>query len=158
MLYGFTDVRNEFGRTGKLSYTLYDNDGNDVTTLALAAAESATMQMPKGTTTLFFDAFESGELSRMKSYCTESCATDFFDDDYCFGMKKACIRDIWAVDQSLYSYRHEFKDSAVFLITADMIPHEDSIFLPTDTTAMFYIILEKQSNGRYLIDEFATGL
>lgn len=37
------------------------------------------------------------------------------------------------------------------------MPTENSVFDPNQTEISFYTIL-KQQDGRYLIDEFATGL
>ena len=44
------------------------------------------------------------------------------------------------------------------LIDVNMIPNEQSVFDPSETSTSFYVILEEQPDGRYLIDTFATGL
>lgn len=42
-------------------------------------------------------------------------------------------------------------------VDVTMTPDENSVYEPNQTETSFYLIL-KQQNGRYLIDEFATGL
>lgn len=44
------------------------------------------------------------------------------------------------------------------LVTVNMTPHENSVFDKSQPSTSFYVMLQRQPDGRYLIDEFATGL
>ena len=102
----------------------------------------------------FFRAFSAKDFPAMTSYCTEKCRNTFFDDGYCFGMTWAELTDI-SIDP--LEYAKSSNDFNVF-VTVNMTPHENSVFDKSQTSTSFYVILERQPDGRYLIDEFATGL
>lgn len=102
----------------------------------------------------FFDAFSQREFDTMKNYCTQNCINTFFGDGYVFGMKEASLANI-KIDPM--EYAKSSNDFNIF-VTVDMIPHENSIFDISRTQTSFYVILQRQTDGGYLIDEFATGL
>ena len=102
----------------------------------------------------FFKAFSSSDFETMKQYCTDSCVNGFFGDGYVFGMTRASIKDI-EIDEREYA-----KSSNDFnvLVTVDMTRYEGSVYPEGQTEAAFYLILMRQPDGTYKIDEFATGL
>ena len=158
ILYGFLGKRNSDNSLRELTYTIYDRAGNNITDKFNAEKESREefdlMKTPGTTTDLFFNAFSNANFEKMKTYCTQSCIDNFFGDGYCFGMAKAELTDI-NIDPLEYA-----KSSNDFnvLVTVNMIPHEQSVFDSNNPSTSFYVILQRQPNGRYLIDEFATGL
>ena len=143
----------------KLEYNIFDKNRNDITFSVTDALETEKdlreMSDPIRTVELFFKAFYNQDFEKMKRYCTQSCVDNFFGDDYVFGMKKAMPLSIATVDNLA---EKGFTDGEWIAQTkVKMIPAENSVFDPNQTETSFYLIL-KQQNGRYLIDEFATGL
>lgn len=110
---------------------------------------------PESTINGFFQAFADGDFALMKNYCTEN-GRKFFGDGYVFGMTRAELTDMRIVntDDTVNPDQYDF----AALVTVNMTPHEKSVFDPSQTETGFYLILQKQPDGRYLIDEFATGL
>lgn len=105
---------------------------------------------PESTINSFFEAFSDGDFALMKNYCTENGRNTFFGDGYCFGMTRAELTEMDIVDDSRFDF--------VAFVEVNMTPHERSVFDSSQTSTAFYLILEKQNDGSYLIDEFATGL
>ena len=143
----------------KLEYNIFDKNRNDITFSVTDALETEKdlreMSDPIRTVELFFKAFYNQDFEKMKRYCTQSCVDNFFGDDYVFGMKKAMPLSIATVDNLA---EKGFTDGEwIAQPKVKMIPDENSVFDPNQTETSFYLIL-KQQNGRYLIDEFATGL
>lgn len=143
----------------KLEYDIFDKNRNDITFSVTDALETEKdlreMSDPIRTVELFFKAFYNQDFEKMKRYCTQSCVDNFFGDDYVFGMKKAMPLSIATVDNLA---EKGFTDGEwIAQPKVKMIPAENSVFDPNQTETSFYLIL-KQQNGRYLIDEFATGL
>lgn len=143
----------------KLEYNIFDKNRNDITFSVTDALETEKdlreMSDPIRTVELFFKAFYNQDFEKMKRYCTQSCVDNFFGDDYVFGMKKAMPLSIATVDNLA---EKGFTDGEwIAQPKVKMIPAENSVFDPNKTETSFYLIL-KQQNGRYLIDEFATGL
>ena len=69
-------------------------------------------------------------------------------------MKKASLTDVYIDPLEFAKSSNGFN---VF-VTVDMVPNKMSVFDPRQTSTSFYVILERQSDGRYLINEFVTGL
>lgn len=143
----------------KLEYKIFDKNGNDITFSVTNALETEKdlieMEDPIRTVELFFKAFYNQDFEKMKRYCTQSCVDNFFGDDYVFGMKKAMPLSIATVDNLA---EKGFTDGEwIAQPKVKMIPAENSVFDPNQTETSFYLIL-KQQNGKYFIDEFATGL
>ena len=158
MLYAFTNRRDENNELYELTYSIFDKSGNDITVSVTdaieAGKESGEMTNPFRTTELFFAAFYQQNFEKMKRYCTQNCIDNFFGDDYVFGMKKATPLSIGTVDNLV---EKGFTDGEwAAQVKVQMTPDENSVFDSSQTETSFYMIL-KQQNGRYLIDEFATG-
>lgn len=143
----------------KLEYNIFDKNRNDITFSVTDALETekdlSEMSDPIRTVELFFKAFYNQDFEKMKRYCTQSCVDNFFGDDYVFGMKKATPLSIGTVDN--LAEKGYTDGEWIAQPKVKMIPAENSVFDPNQTEISFYLIL-KQQNGRYLIDEFATGL
>ncbi len=103
---------------------------------------------------VFFSCFNKQNFEAMKNYCTQSCVDDFFGDGYVFGMTQAGLNNISFEPNE----RLQAENKIAVLVDVYMTPHKNSVFLPDQTETSFYLILEKQNDGSYLIDEFATGL
>lgn len=136
---------------------LIDRSGNNLSVGKIMVDEnnkvvfkSEDLKNPASTINGFFEAFADSNFTLMKNYCTENGRNTFFGDGYCFGMTKAELTDVTIVDNSRFDF--------VAFVGVKMTPHEGSVFLPDQTSTGFYLILKKQNDGRYLIDEFATGL
>ncbi len=143
----------------KLEYNIFDKNGNDITVSVTDAFETekefGEMTDPFRTTELFFAAFYQQDFEKMKRYCTQNCVDNFFGDDYVLGMKKATPLSIGTVDH--LAEKGFTNGEWIAQPEVKLIPAENSVFDPNQTKTSFYMIL-KQQNGRYLIDEFATGL
>ena len=143
----------------KLEYNIFDKNGNDITVSVTDAFETekefGEMTDPFRTTELFFEAFYQQDFEKMKRYCTQNCVDNFFGEDYVFGMKKATPLSIGTVDH--LAEKGFTNGEWIAQPEVKLIPAENSVFDPNQTKTSFYMIL-KQQNGRYLIDEFATGL
>lgn len=143
----------------KLEYNIFDKNRNDITFSVTDALETEKdlreMSDPIRTVELFFKAFYNQDFEKMKRYCTQSCVDNFFGDDYVFGMKKATPLSIGTVDN--LAEKGYTDGEWIAQPKVKMIPAENSVFDPDQTETSFYMIL-KQQDGRYLIDEFATGL
>ena len=112
---------------------------------------------PEYTVDQFFYLFSNGDFGNMKRYCTQNCIDNFFGDNGVFGMKKATLQSISKDADDLRKRGFFIVGEWAALVNVTMTPAENSVFDPNQTETSFYMIL-KQQNGRYLIDEFATGL
>ena len=112
---------------------------------------------PEYTIDQFFYLFGDGDFGNMKRYCTQNCIDNFFRDNSVFGMKKATLQSISKDADDLRKRGFFIVGEWAALVNVIMTPAENSVFDPNQTETSFYLIL-KQQNGRYLIDEFATGL
>lgn len=148
-----------------VAYAVYDKDGNlidssynlGVGTIitnpdSTVVYNSEDLKNPQSTINGFFEAFSDSNFALMKNYCTEKCRNHFFGDGYCFGMTKAELTLVRT--DELYTNSNDVNA----LVTVNMTPHENSVFDPSQTSTSFYVCLLRQPDGRYLIDEFATGL
>ena len=145
----------------------YDEDGNSIENssnfnigVKIANSDGSivydreNLKSPQSVITSFFDAFSQGEFTFMKNYCTENCIQDFFGDGYVFGMTQASLTNLH-IDPLEYA---KSSNSFVAQVNVAMQPAPGSVYLPDQTTAGFYLILLRQEDGSYRIDEFATGL
>lgn len=131
-----------------VQYRVYDRAGNE---LARGLPEN---NGPLDTAISFFGAFWQREFDAMKEYCTDACVEGFFGDGFVFGMTQAMLYD-YTIDPMEYA---KSSNDFVINVTVDMVLHPGSVYAPDQTRASFYLILLRQPDGRYLIDEFATGL
>lgn len=158
MLYGFTNRRDANKNLIELTYHIYDKSGNDITVSVANAsdAEKELMEMtnPTRTAELFFKAFYNQNFEKMKSYCTEHCINAYFGNSSVYGMKSVSLKSIGTSADS-----HEASEKFPLEISAYKIEFDNSsVFSKNRNSLSFYMLLHKQPNGTYLIDEFATGL
>ena len=161
MLYAFTNRRDENKKLYELTYNVYDKNGNIIEITSNQATIIKTSQYdnttPEYTVDQFFYLFSNGDFGNMKRYCTQNCIDNFFRDNSVFGMKKATLQSISKDADDLRKRGFFIVGEWAALVNVTMTPAENSVFDPNQTETSFYLIL-KQQNGRYLIDEFATGL
>ena len=155
MLYKFLEMRFSDNSFYELTYQVYDKNGNvifaDAQVIPTSPYENTT---PEYTVDQFFQYFENGDFDNMKRYCTENCVGGFFGDGYCFGMTEAKLTNM-EIEPSEYA---KSSNDFVMSVSVSMTPYERSVYREGQTETAFYLILQRQSDGRYLIDEFATGL
>lgn len=120
--------------------------------------EYEKQKTPFGTAELFFRDFHRQDFENMKTYCTENCVNYFFEktlDGYqVFGMKNTAIKSMSYANGSSETSDRVFLDISLYRTEFE----ETSIFAQNRSPFSFCLILQKQPDGRYLIDEFATGL
>ncbi len=146
-------------RVNNVGYTIFDKNGNIIEITSNQQTVIKTSQYdnttPEYTVDQFFYLFSNGDFGNMKRYCTQNCIDNFFRENSVFGMKKATLQSIDTVDN--LAERGYTDGEWIAQPKVKMIPAENSVFDPNQTEISFYLIL-KQQDGRYLIDEFATGL
>lgn len=146
-------------RVNNVGYTIFDKNGNIIEITSNQQTVIKTSQYdnttPEYTVDQFFYLFSNGDFGNMKRYCTQNCIDNFFRENSVFGMKKATLQSIDTVDN--LAERGFTNGEWAALVNVTMMPTENSVFDPNQTETSFYMIL-KQQDGRYLIDEFATGL
>ena len=149
----------------KISYNVYDKNNmlidfsptfNFVSPTVVKTSQYDN-KTPEYTIDQFFYLFGDGDFGNMKRYCTQNCIDNFFRDNGVFGMKKATLQSISKDADDLRKRGFFIVGEWAALVNVTMTPAENSVFDPNQTETSFYLIL-KQQNGRYLIDEFATGL
>lgn len=146
-------------RVNNVGYTIFDKNGNIIEITSNQQTVIKTSQYdnttPEYTVDQFFYLFSNGDFGNMKRYCTQNCIDNFFRENSVFGMKKATLQSIDTVDN--LAERGFTNGEWVAQVKVQMTPDENSVFDSSQTETSFYMIL-KQQDGRYLIDEFATGL
>ena len=149
----------------QISYNVYDKNNmlidfsptfNFVSPTVVKASQYDN-KTPEYTIDQFFYLFGDGDFGNMKRYCTQNCIDNFFRDNSVFGMKKATLQSISKDADDLRKRDFFIVGEWAALVNVTMTPAENSVFDPNQTETSFYLIL-KQQDGRYLIDEFATGL
>lgn len=120
--------------------------------------EYEKQKTPFGTAELFFRDFHRQDFENMKTYCTENCVNYFFEKTLngyqVFGMKNTSIKSMSYANGSSETSDRVFLDISLYRTEFE----ETSIFAQNRSPFSFCLILQKQPDGRYLIDEFATGL
>ena len=117
-------------------------------------SESVTTDTVRDTVSAFFSAFEQSNFDEMKQYCTPDCIDGFFGSGYVFGMQRAKLTNL-TIDPTEYA-----KSSNDFIVQVDveMQSAPGSVYAEGQTQTSFYLILLRQEDGSYRINEFATGL
>lgn len=126
-----------------------ENIGNSIRPIS----PSQDFIQAQNTAAAFFAAFEQRDFATMRTYCTQNCINSFFGDGYVFGMETAKLQSI-----QLYPTDHMTdENTVVLLVTAKITASPMAVFGDIDTHS-FFLILQKQADGSYLIDEFASGV
>ena len=147
-------VYDKNGNVIKISENTLDREATIFTTEGETFFISENLKNPQLTIEGFFQAFAQSDFALMKNHCTEECKKTFFGDGYCFGMTWA---ELTYISIDTLEYVKSSNDLNVF-VTVNMTPHKNSVFDKSQTSTSFYVMLQRQPDGRYLIDEFATGL
>ncbi|MCH5185509.1 MAG: M56 family metallopeptidase [Oscillospiraceae bacterium] len=144
--------------------SVYDENGNPINNTVVGTVitdrnnkivfKSDDMKNPEDTVSAFFAAFSRKEFDIMRNFCTPDCISKFFGAGYVFGMSEASLSEV-TIDFT--EYLKSSNDFNIF-VTVNMTPHEISAFDPGETSASFYVMLQRQPDGRYLIDKFANGI
>lgn len=148
MLYSFENKRDENNRLRELEYVVFDKNGKNLTSNTFAddiVVSNYAYNSPEYTVHRFFSFFATGHFDTMKNYCTENCIAMYFKNGSVFGIKKASLVDMVVDGNNVF-------------VTLNITPGEISVFDKSDTSASFYVTLQPQDDGSYLIDEFSTGL
>lgn len=164
MLFRFTNRRDENKKLYGLTYSIFDKDGNIIDfynnpALYFASQTDVTTSRyandtPEYTIEQFYNLFSSSNFDNMKNYCTQYCIDTFFRENSVFGMTQASLSQMY-INPKEYT---NLSNNINALIEVNMLPSENSVYDSTQTTATFYMVLEKQDDGRYLINEFSTGV
>ncbi len=107
-----------------------------------------TSPKPVDVTKSFFTAFQSSDYEAMKNFCTDSCIDSFFHKGDVDGMVWAKLTDI---GEETFD-----GDKCSISVSVKMETDENSALYP-DTETSFFVVLIKDKNGSWLIDDFPTG-
>lgn len=99
----------------------------------------------------FFNAFETADYKSMKTLCTQNCIEKYFNDDGVFGMISAKATKLEDDIRTLSD-----KEYRVF-VDVEMKPSKISTFSSKETSTSFYLIVEKQDDESWLINNLTTG-
>lgn len=160
MLYGYTSRRDENNRLCELTYAVYGKNGEIIMLNSTPTPQKETVTeyyeygTPEYTVSRFFAFFANGHFKTMKNYCTQNCIDTYFKENSVFGMEKAVLTETNIAPTEYLKSSNNFN---VF-VSVTMTPSETSVFDPKQLSTSFYVILQKQRDGRYLIDSFATGI
>lgn len=130
------------------------NEDGDAQTPAESETYTA-MSNPEYTVRTFFNAFEENDFYLMESCCTAN-GKRFFDESSrsVFGMTECRLKNLYIDPLEHAKSSNNFN----IRVTVDMKPAQNSVYSPDQTEATFYVCLLRRPDGRYLIDEFATGV
>ncbi len=160
MLYGYTNRRDENNKLYEFDYIIYDKNGEIIVAESNPINSEKNLidyyeyNTPEFTVSRFFSFFSGEQFETMKHYCTKNCIDTYFKDNSVFGMKKATLL---TMDITPTEYAKSSNNFNVF-VSVNMIPGEISVFDPNTTQTSFYVMLQRQNDGSYLIDGFSTGI
>lgn len=97
----------------------------------------------------FFEAFEQADYESMKIFSTRECIDIYYREGYVFGM-------VWAKATKVHEVQNINSKKVRVFVDVEMETAEISALYP-DTETSFYLMLKKQSDNTWLIDEFVTG-
>lgn len=104
----------------------------------------------------FFSFLEKSDFENMKRYCTQEMIDLCFHDGDVWGMKWAELKGI---DEIHYpSQYNALKENECAVLARGNVENVPMSAQYPSTSLGVYLILQKQADGRYLIDRFATGL
>ena len=159
IMYEYLNTGAENNTSDELEYNVYSSSGKNITTEFDNAVErqreQVKMTTPYGTAELFFKSFHEKDFDKMKRYCTSECADTFFEDGSVYGMRSVSLKSMsdissskklpsgsGAVQIEITLYRAEFDYG--------------SAFSKGRSDKYFWMTLQKQADGTYLIDGFST--
>lgn len=104
-------------------------------------------EKPRKLVASFFEAFETGNFSTMKSYCSMNCKSKYFHDDDVYGMRKVKVKEYG--EEEFYSDKFGTDFYSVY-VTADV-----ELASGKSTTKSFTIILLQDVGGNWSVHEFS---
>ena len=102
---------------------------------------------PTEITENFFASFEESDYQKMKLYCTEKCKKSFFHNGDVDGMAWAKLTEIGEEKID--------KNTCSIYVSVEMETVKRSALYP-ETSTSFFVVLIKDDNGSWLIDDFPT--
>lgn len=103
----------------------------------------------------FFTHFKECDYESMKTFCTQSCTAKYFHDKDVWGLISATPTSIGNEIRALSEVEY------TIFIDANIEPLDPSLYTsevnPEVITTSFYLVLQKQDNGSWLIDRFTNG-
>lgn len=115
-----------------------------------------TADTPESVIENFFKCFSKGDFETMKKYCTANCIDSFFGNGFVFGMERAELKKLTRLTGLLPAETYD-ENTAAFEIKAFIKASPQAVFGDISEHS-FFMVCKKQTNGKYLIDSFATGL
>lgn len=133
-----------------VNYSIYDKDKNlitaslypidDKTALTTISNYEDKTEKCCEKTEQFFAAFEKGDISNMKSYCTNEFVNDYFQNDIFLNMSSAKIKNIYSI--------RAFSNGDYYVhlkITSEDLSAGNGVY---------YAVFEEQPNGEFLMKSF----
>ncbi len=157
IMYEYLNTGVENNGYDELEYNIYSRSGKNITAEFDNAVErqreQVKMATPYGTAELFFKSFHEKDFDKMKRYCTSKCADTFFEDGSVYGMRSVSLKSMSDISSSkkLVSGAVQIE---ITLYTAEF--DSGSAFSKGRSDTYFWMTLQKQADGTYLIDGFST--
>ncbi len=158
IMYEYLNTGAESNSSYELKYNIYNRSGKNITAEFNDAVErqreQVKMATPYGTAELFFKSFYEKDFDKMKRCCTSKCIDTFFEDDSVYGMKSVSLKSMSDINNSkkLSSGAVQIE---ITLYTAEF--DYGSAFSKGRNDKYFWMTLQKQADGTYRIDGFATA-
>ena len=159
IVYRFLNVRDENNELYKITYNVYDKNG-DVT--AIPSAENAVLiqtspydnKTPEYAIDQFFNSFAGGDFENMKRCCTQNCIDKYFNI-YSSGSP---LNNVFDMTTAKIIGMGETKDygenSKVTYVTVKCVRPPHSSFFDPDGERNLKIVTVRGTGGGYLIDSF----
>lgn len=109
----------------------------------------------------FFDALSNGDFEAMKPFCIPACVKSYFHENDVFGLQWAQLVGFHYIGSNEDEYQLLADNEDAVFITVEMRAAPNSVhYNGTQEIQItsFYVILQYQDNGEYLIKRFVTGL
>ncbi len=158
IMYEYLNTGAESNSSDELKYNIYNRSGKNITAEFNDAVErqreQVKMATPYGTAELFFKSFYEKDFDKMKRCCTSKCTDTFFEDNSVYGMKSVSLKSMSDINNSkkLSSGAVQIE---ITLYTAEF--DYGSAFSKGRNDKYFWMTLQKQADGTYRIDGFATA-
>ncbi len=158
IMYEYLNTGVENNSSDELEYNIYSRSGKNITAEFDNAVERQREQIkmatPYGTAELFFKSFHEKDFNKMKRCCTSKCADTFFEDGSVYGMKSVSLKSMSDISSSKkLSSGSGAVQIEITLYTAEF--DYSSAFSKDRSNTYFWMTLQKQADGTYLIDGFS---
>ncbi len=159
IMYEYLNTGVENNSSDELEYNIYNRSGKNITAdfdnAVERQREQVKMSSPYGTAELFFKSFYEKDFDKMKRYCTSKCADTFFENGSVYGMRSVSLKSMSDISSSKkLSSGSGAVQIEITLYTAEF--DYGSTFSKGRSDTYFWMMLQKQADGTYLIDGFST--